>query len=58
MSSRPVSHGRLPTKIGLRECYEAIPALQAKPPLTLKNSLAAIRLKVWDEERRELAGFR
>ena len=42
----------------LRECYEAIPALQAKPPLTLKNSLAAIRLKVWDEERRELVGFR
>ena len=42
----------------LRECYEAIPALQSKPPLTLKNSLAAIRLKVWDEERMELVGFR
>jgi len=41
----------------LQECYEAIPALQAKPPLTIRKSLSAIRLKVWDEERKALAGF-
>ena len=42
----------------LKECYDAIPALQAKQPLTLRKSLAAIRLKIWDEERKELVGFR
>jgi omega-6 fatty acid desaturase (delta-12 desaturase) len=41
----------------LKECYEAIPGLQAKPPLTLMRSFAAIRLKVWDETRRALIGF-
>ena len=38
----------------LKECFDAVPALQAKPPLTIRKSLAAIRLKVWDEERKEL----
>jgi len=42
----------------LRECYAAIPELQAKPPLTFWKSLSATRLKVWDEERKELVGFR
>jgi omega-6 fatty acid desaturase (delta-12 desaturase) len=42
----------------LKECYDAIPALQAKPPLTVRKSLSAIRLKIWDEERKELVGFR
>ncbi len=41
----------------LKACYEAIPALQAQPPLTLRQSWGAIRLKVWDEERHELIGF-
>ncbi len=41
----------------LQECYRAIPALQAKPPLTLWQSLSSIRLKVWDEERQRLVGF-
>ena len=41
----------------LKECYDAIPELQAKPPLTFWRSLSAIRLKVWDEERKELTGF-
>ena len=41
----------------LKECYDAIPALQAKQPLTLRKSLDAIRLKIWDEERKELVGF-
>ena len=42
----------------LKECYDAMPALQAKPALTLRKSLATIRLKLWDEERKELVGFR
>ena len=42
----------------LKECCDAIPALQAKPPLTLRQSLAGIRLKLWDEDRQELVGFR
>ena len=41
----------------LKECYEAVPALQAKPPLTIRKSLSTIRLKLWDEERRKLVGF-
>ena len=42
----------------VKECYDAVPALQAKAPLTIRQSLSAIRLKLWDEERRELVGFR
>jgi len=41
----------------LRECCESIPALRDKPPLTLRKSLAGVRLKLWDEQRRELVGF-
>jgi len=41
----------------LKRCYDAIPALQAKKPITIRQSLAAIRLKLWDEERRQLVGF-
>lgn len=42
----------------LKPCYDAIPALQAKPPLTIRQSLAGIRLKMWDEESKKLVGFR
>ena len=41
----------------LKECYDAVPALQARTPLTFRNSLSTIHLKVWDEERRELVGL-
>ena len=41
----------------LRACYQAIPALHAKTPLTIRRSLAGMRLKVWDEENRKLVGF-
>jgi acyl-lipid omega-6 desaturase (Delta-12 desaturase) len=41
----------------LKECYDAIPALQGKAPLTLKKSLSAIKLKLWDEEHKNLVGF-
>jgi len=41
----------------LKNCHEAVPALQAKRPLTIRQSLASLRLKVWDEERKQLVGF-
>lgn len=41
----------------LKACFDAIPALQAPPPLTLGRSFACVRLKVWDEDRQELVGF-
>lgn len=42
----------------LKACYDAIPALQAKPPLTIAQSLGTIHLKLWDEARQELVDFR
>lgn len=42
----------------LRECYNAVPALQVKTPLTIRRSLSSIRLNVWDEGRKRLVGFR
>lgn len=41
----------------LKECYDAIPALQAREPLTISKSLSAISLKLWDEQRKELVNF-
>lgn len=41
----------------LKACYDAIPALQAKPPLTIRASLSGLRLKLWDEKLGELVGF-
>lgn len=42
----------------LKACYEATPALQAREPLTIRKSFSCIRLKLWDEQRQELVGFR
>ena len=41
----------------LKRCFDAIPALQAKVPLSLGQSFSCIRLKVWDEDRQEMVGF-
>lgn len=41
----------------LQSCYEAVPALQAKSPLTISKSLSCLRLKIWDEEMQELVAF-
>lgn len=41
----------------LKACYEGIPELQIKEPLTFRKSLSSIHLKIWDEERKELVGF-
>jgi acyl-lipid omega-6 desaturase (Delta-12 desaturase) len=41
----------------LKPCYDAIPELHAKEPLTIRKSLASPRLKLWDESRQKLVGF-
>jgi omega-6 fatty acid desaturase (delta-12 desaturase) len=41
----------------LKPCLEAIPALSHKPTLTIRESLAGTRFKLWDEERQSLVGF-
>ena len=41
----------------LKRCYEAVPALQTKVPLTIMESLSCIRLNLWDEDRREMVAL-
>ncbi len=41
----------------LQECYDAIPELQEITPLTLRKSLGALRLNLYDEERRGMVSF-
>lgn len=41
----------------LKECYDAVPALQTISPLTIKGSLSCIRLNLWDEKRQEMIVF-
>ena len=42
----------------LQECYEAIPELQAVPPLTVRKSLGSLRLNLYDESQRRLVSFK
>jgi omega-6 fatty acid desaturase (delta-12 desaturase) len=41
----------------LRECYNAVPALQAKAPLTITNGWTCYRLKLWDEDLQKMVAF-
>jgi omega-6 fatty acid desaturase (delta-12 desaturase) len=41
----------------LQECFDAIPALKAKAPLSIRDSFAGMGLKLWDEERQRLVPF-
>ncbi len=41
----------------LRECFESDPRLRAAPRLTLRDSMACARLKLWDEDARRMVGF-
>jgi omega-6 fatty acid desaturase (delta-12 desaturase) len=41
----------------LRECFLSQPRLQAAKRLTLRSSLGALRLRLWDEEARQLVPF-
>jgi len=42
----------------LQECYEATAELQEIKPLTLRKSLGALRLNLYDEQQRRLVSFR
>jgi len=41
----------------LKKCYDAIPALQAKEPLTTIQSLSCYRFKLWDEDLQKMIIF-
>lgn len=49
-------NARIPN-YNLKPCYDAIPALRNKSPLTVRKSLSCIHLKLWDEARQELIEF-
>jgi len=42
----------------LQRCQAAIPTFQAVPPLTIRRSLKALRLRLWDETDRRLVSLR
>ena len=41
----------------LKMCYDAVPALQTKEPLTMLQSISCIRLNLWDEDRQQMVAF-
>lgn len=41
----------------LKSCYDAVPALQAKAPLTINKSISCLYLKVWDEKLQKMVAF-
>ncbi len=42
----------------LERCYHAIPELQTVKPLSMLGSLKSLRLRLWDEAKEQLVGFR
>jgi omega-6 fatty acid desaturase (delta-12 desaturase) len=42
----------------LQRCYDEVPAMQAVEPLTVGESLKALRFSLYDEQRGKLVGFR
>jgi omega-6 fatty acid desaturase (delta-12 desaturase) len=42
----------------LQLCYNKIPDLQTVKPLTILQSLKSLRLRLWDESKEQLVGFR
>ena len=41
----------------LQACQDAIPLLQAVPPLTMRRSLKSLALNLWDEKNQKMVGF-
>jgi omega-6 fatty acid desaturase (delta-12 desaturase) len=41
----------------LQRCYDEVPALQKIAPLTIRNSLKSLWLKLWDEKQQKLISF-
>lgn len=42
----------------LQRCYDAVPALQAVTPITIRKSLKSLWLNLWDEQKQKLVSFR
>lgn len=42
----------------LQPCFDAIPAMQAVEPLTIRKSLRSLRMNLWDETQQEMVSFR
>jgi omega-6 fatty acid desaturase (delta-12 desaturase) len=42
----------------LERCHRADPLFQAVKPITLFGSLRSFSLRLWDEERKKLVGYR
>ena len=42
----------------LRECHDANPLFHDSPTITLRSGMRAMRLALWDEDRRRLISFR
>jgi omega-6 fatty acid desaturase (delta-12 desaturase) len=42
----------------LEKCHQLHPELNAVKPLTIKESIKAFTLKLWDEENRRMVGYR
>ena len=42
----------------LKKCYDSVPEVRVKEPLTIWKSLSCARLKVWDEKQQKLVSFR
>jgi omega-6 fatty acid desaturase (delta-12 desaturase) len=42
----------------LEKCHKSNPIFQNTPSLTLFSSLKVFTLRLWDEQRRQLVGFR
>jgi acyl-lipid omega-6 desaturase (Delta-12 desaturase) len=49
-------NARIPN-YNLQRAHDANPLLHSVPTLSLRNGLQAVRLKLWDEERRKLVTF-
>jgi len=41
----------------LKKCYDSVPELQAKVPLTIKKSVKCYRLKLWDVDLQKMVAF-
>jgi len=41
----------------LKDCYDAIPELHRKSPLTMRKGFSSAGLKLWDEDRQQLVGY-
>jgi len=42
----------------LKKCYDSIPEIHSKHPITIKNSFSCLKLKLWDETEHRLVGYR